>query len=382
MTLASVIAVAGPERPGCFDDEILTLRGWIWEDQGVYDCHHLGSAPSWLACGVEHVRLTTLAYPPGDPTAAMIDPADGPLRVAVDPATAAADALRPNRWVELRGRFNDPATSACDELGAGLLEECLATFVVSEARALEFAHVLPPNAWATVAVDELRVRADLRLSSPVIDGLARGDRIFIDAGPFAVDGMAWYSVAYGSDYATAQINGWPHYGYVAAGEADVPFLQPAPITCVDVATTLEALVSLTPQERVACIGSRELSLEGNLSPGEYAEDGTCMVMGEVPPWEPRWLAFGCSGLQGGPVSLPLVQLPLHVDPIHADTIKAAGTGPVRVRGHFDDPAATGCEDRSRPPVLWGVFYPPVDDAAIVLRCRQAFVVTGIERIES
>jgi len=382
VTLASVIAVAGPERANCFDDEILTLRGWTWDDQGVYDCQNLGSAPSWLACSVDHVRLTTLAYPAADPSAAMIDPADGPLRVAVDPATAAADALRPNRWVELQGRFNDPATSACGELGAGFREECLTTFVVSDARTLEFAEVLPPNTWATVAVDELRVRSDPRLFAPVIDGLARGDRVYVETGPFEVDGMAWYSVTYGSDYLTAQTTGWPHYGFVAAGEADVPFLQLAPISCVDVGTTLDALLALTPQERLACLGSGELSLEGHLSPGEYGEDGSCMLMGDIAPWEPRWLVFGCSGLEPDSGSLPSAQLPLSVDPTQVELVAGVGAGPVRVRGHFDDPAASACEDLSRPPVLWGVFYPPVDDAAVVLRCRQAFVVTGIERIGS
>ena len=374
------VRVQQAERPACFGDADLTFRGWTWDDQGAYDCHAAGTDPSWLVCSMAHVRLTTLPYEAGEPDGITVDPADGPLRVAVDPSSTAARALRPNRWVEVTGRFGDPVTAACDELGSGFREECQATVVVSDARELEFPEVLPPEAWAIVAVDELRVRSEPRLASPPVDALGAGDRIYIGVGPFAVDGQWWYSVNYGSDFLTARRAGWPRTGFVAAGEAESPYLEVAPVACDDPAPDLESILALTPYERATCLGGRELTLEGHLMPPELGPEGTCMFMGEIPAWEPRWLTLGCGALQLSAASAPFDQLALHAVPDIARSMVAVGEGRVRVDGHFNDPASSECQDRSRPPVLWGVFYPPVDDDALVLRCRASFVTTHVEPI--
>jgi len=378
--LAVVIDVDDQGRETCFGNELLVLRGWTWDDQGVYDCE-ASAAPTWLACTGAQVRLTTLAYEPGEPSTAMIDPADGPLRVAVDPASPAAEALLPNRWVEVTGRFGDPATAACDELGDGFREECEATFIVTDARTLEAPETLAPDAWAIVTVDELRVRSEPRLASLPIDALAAGDRVFIGIGPFAVDGQWWYAISYGTDFATARRTGWPASGYVAAGEAERRFLELAPVTCEGGDAGLAAILELPPHERASCLGDRELQLEGDLVTPELGPDGTCILMGDIPPWEPRWLTFGCGGLQPeGQGTSPSEPLILHAEAGVAAAMVAAGSGPVRVTGHFNDSAAARCQDRGRPPVLWGVFNPPVDDAALVLRCRASFVATRVEAL--
>jgi hypothetical protein len=145
VTLSDLIALGrGETGPDCFGDSLLTLRGWVWEDRGAYDCVHDAAPgevfpPDWLYCtATNHARLTPVSYPPGEPLPGFIRPGDGPFFFAVDPASPAAEVVRPNQWVEVVGRFNDPVTAQC-ELVADLVfrEECLTTFVVREARVIE-----------------------------------------------------------------------------------------------------------------------------------------------------------------------------------------------------------------------------------------------------
>ena len=144
VTLSELIALGrGEAGPDCFGDSLLTLRGWVWEDRGAYDCDHEGAPgaiypPDWLYCAAtNHARLTPVSYPPGEPLPGFISLGDGPFFFAVDPASPAAAVVVPNQWVEVIGRFDDPVTAQC-ELAADLVfrEECLATFVVREARVI------------------------------------------------------------------------------------------------------------------------------------------------------------------------------------------------------------------------------------------------------
>jgi hypothetical protein len=144
VTLSELIALGRVEAgPDCFGNSLLTLRGWVWEHRGAYDCVHdepgATFPPGWLYCAAtNHARLTPVPYPPGEPLPGFIRPGDGPFFFAVDPASPAVQVVRPNQWVEVVGRFNDPVTAQCD-LVADLLfrEECLSTFVVREARVIE-----------------------------------------------------------------------------------------------------------------------------------------------------------------------------------------------------------------------------------------------------
>jgi hypothetical protein len=145
VTLSELIALGrGGAGPDCFGNSPLTLRGWVWEDLGAYDCAPDTAPgdplpPEWLYCtATHHARLTTVPYPPGEPFPGYIHPEDGPFFFAVDPASPAADVVRPNQWVEIVGLFDDPVTALC-ELAPDptFREECMSTFVVREARVIE-----------------------------------------------------------------------------------------------------------------------------------------------------------------------------------------------------------------------------------------------------
>lgn len=143
-TLSELIAIGRREARDCFGNSQLTLRGWVWEDRGAYDCVTYSAPgdplpPDWLYCAAtEHARLTPVPYAPGEPIPGSIRPADGPFMVAVDPASPAAGILRPNQWVEVVGRFHDPVTELCELVAdPSFREQCLTTFVVREARVID-----------------------------------------------------------------------------------------------------------------------------------------------------------------------------------------------------------------------------------------------------
>ena len=145
VTLSELIALGrGEAGPDCFGNSPLTLRGWVWEDRGAYDCAPDTAPgdplpPLWLYCAAtHHARLTTVPYLPGEPFPGYIRPEDGPFFFAVDPDSPAADVVLPNQWVEIVGQFDDPVIALC-ELAPDLTfrEECKSTFVVREARVIE-----------------------------------------------------------------------------------------------------------------------------------------------------------------------------------------------------------------------------------------------------
>lgn len=382
-TLAAVIAVPTQRRAACFGDAELVLRGWVWDDRGTYDCHAGSGPPSWLSCTADHARLTTAAYEPGDPAVMPMDPADGPLRVAHDPGGAAAAALLPNRWVKVRGRYGDPVTESCAALADPLFEaECLNAFVVSEARIIEFPDVIAPGRSARIAVDELRIRTEPRLSAPPAGALTSDDVVQVLAGPYVFDGHWWYEIGIGSSIEDARRQGWRVHGFVAAGEAESRYLEPLPVDCGRVGSGLAEILAATGYERLECLAGRELTLEGHLPFAEFGPNGSCVMMGEIPSFEPRWLALACAVLQPTEKAPSWQSLALHVAPELAREVEAAVSRRVRITGHFDDPRASRCEDRSTPPVAWGLFYPPMEDAGVVLRCREAFVLTSIQVVDN
>ncbi len=150
--------------------------------------------------------------------------------------------------------------------------------------------------------------------------------------------------------------------------------------CGGVGSSLAEIIATSGYGRLKCLAGQELTLDGYLPSGEFGPDGGCVLMGEIPSFEPRWLALGCAALQPDDQAPPWQSLALHVRPELAAEVRSAVTRKVRITGHFDDPEAASCEDLSIPPVAWGLFYPPMDDAGVVLLCRESFVVGSIQVI--
>jgi hypothetical protein len=140
------------------------------------------------------------------------------------------------------------------------------------------------------------------------------------------------------------------------------------------------LAWLIGAERLWCMGNRKLTFEPailredeQIGPGfcGSAEGtfGPCPTGAGSPPWLTgftSWWLYGPGGPTGPePGILAWVHPSAGVPPVGP---------PLRVRGHFDDPEATGCSwpssDTSGLPNL-----PP---EVMELVCRERFVITGFE----
>jgi len=192
-------------------------------------------------------------------------------------------------------------------------------------------------------------------------------RVYVVDGPAFADGYEWYLV----DAVRGQgIGEYPQPGWVAAATKDgEPWLAPDVYTC----PTPEAadLLNLERQRALACYGDSALSVEGTLagcqptvSYGSALWESQCAVvrlgfdvLATPDPncfdcFEPTLLVFfnGDIGLAG-----------------------VAAGAEVRIRGHFDDPAAQWCtdDDGLHNDLKLGVYV-----------CRMSFIGTDAEVIGS
>jgi hypothetical protein len=136
--------------------------------------------------------------------------------------------------------------------------------------------------------------------------------------------------------------------------------------CPGATPSIGQIVSLSPYDRAACFGSRDLTFRAwVIDPGE-GYGGTCE------PLTPRWL-YACvlpdwwlAEAKGSSHFLDGLRRP-----DATGDLKGVGRW-VTVTGHFDDPAAATCRldggpaRIGRPPMGW-----------YVLRCREQFAVTRI-----
>lgn len=214
---------------------------------------------------------------------------------------------------------------------------------------------LEVDGLAEVLVSDLVVRTapgvDPATSSILADRLTTADRVFVVDGPVDDAGYAWYLVA---PLVRADDTVGP-FGWIAAasreGEAWVQTVEaPCPATA-----DLASVLALQPLERLACFGDDTLTLSASVV--------SCGAGGG--PWtvDPSWIRMlgGC-GLSDGTEVLP-VRIP------PGGTV--ISSGPVTVRGHFDDPAAATCTITSADPGTPA----PAPEHAVVL-CRTEFVSEG------
>lgn len=243
--------------------------------------------------------------------------------------------------------------------------------------------ILPPGSVAIVTADGLRIREGHPGMGPLHDrfvgAVDAGGVVTVGWSPFSYlapdrspDGRAWYEVRLGG----RAVSGGEFYGgWVAAGDAGLEWLEPAPVAC-PASVSLELLLwtparaqepegMTTAWDRLACAGDRSIALEGVFE--------TCYEGGHYPyVFEPAHLAVpdNCASLmlddgRAGWLPLGIPPALAAVAPVRGDVI--------RITGHFDDVASSTCVATPD-----GDFPSTVDPAYLALFCRERFAVEGIE----
>ena len=216
-----------------------------------------------------------------------------------------------------------------------------------------------------VNVPELNIRATPSTAGTKVAVARRGDIIVVYDHRVEADGFVWY-FGYPAVQAPGVLPSLPEsldpridppFGWLAAGTAADPYMLPIAPRCpteVDV----ETVVAMLDSERLACFGARSIGVEGTYG---------CRGCGGVVTgtYEPPWLA----GREHPDFPFALHFPPSGLQPPPQATI-------IRVRGHFDDPAASTCVIHEGVG-LEGTLE-PIGTALSVDYCRRRFVVETYE----
>jgi hypothetical protein len=245
--------------------------------------------------------------------------------------------------------------------------------------------ILPVGSIVEVVADGLRLRDEPSTDGAVVATVAAGEVLYLvtnpnTLGPVEGDGYQWYIGMHAPGY-----TGWPNNppgfddpsgdprvsGWFAAGNAGESFVSLEPARCTDDEVTIQTLYGLTPWERLACLGDRQLTIEGTFG---------CGGCGGLAPgtFEPEWLThpinfniLGPPWAEGHDASESLV---LRVPPAVPQLDTAVAGSILRVVGHFNDAISTECE------IAPGGSEVPADDVAAEWYCREQFVVEAWESI--
>ena len=204
-----------------------------------------------------------------------------------------------------------------------------------------------------------------------------GTNVWVLEGPTLVDGEEWYRVQSGTGFP-------PEAAWMRGTRDGRPQLQVIEPHCpAGDAVTVGELMWLISAERVLCFGDREITIERGVfgfEPG-YASSECMADDGAIGPcptatadwgWiagNPSWSLFGAGGRHGPEPPLLVWLTPGVAAPQDGEA--------VRVRGHFDDPAAHSCGLIENEGFAFGQAD---DDELQVLVCRERFVITSIERL--
>lgn len=227
--------------------------------------------------------------------------------------------------------------------------------------------VLPPGAVIVPSTDLQLYLRPADLSTPTMVAMA-GDRLTI-MGPLVIAGERWYELR--------SVDNPMRSGYVALDPAGDQVSIEA-VVCPTVVPSIASLASLTGWERLTCYGDMDITLEGyeivgfgGFRPGTYEPEWLNGYLGALAIAEPdetgRFEDFLFVHLEPG------------VDATRPPVDGNVGTALLRIDGHFNHPASTGCTATDIPITddLEGATadYEPI---AAEIVCRQAFVVTRLE----
>jgi hypothetical protein len=186
--------------------------------------------------------------------------------------------------------------------------------------------------------------------------LRRGDEVFVAGGPVAGDGYDWYLVQ-------ALIEG-DHgpFGWVSFASRDgEPWIQDVADT--ECPSRSQWLGTVLDEVLLHCFDDSEI---------EFETDGAFSCFSSDPPViEHDWLALNCDLLEGD--ACGTCGLRVAAEPAAGFDIPIGDHARWALRGHFDDPAATGCVGARGSEAA-------ATDQEAVHRCRTTFVLTSLERI--
>jgi hypothetical protein len=227
-----------------------------------------------------------------------------------------------------------------------------------------------------VVVDRLNIRWQApSTSADVIGTVTRGKLLAASGPPVRADGYLWYR---GALIESADLPALPAElvppgdglnGWFAAGKDAVSYVEVLDARCPRV-VDLDNVAAMVGGERVTCFGGRSIELEGTYGCPACTSD----IFGT---FEPDWLAnpnvggqfLSATGRSDG--SGMLLRFPPQVTPPAFGSI-------VRLRGHFDDPAAMTCA--IAPDYFWddATDPHPAPDAIAHELCRQQLVVESYD----
>ena len=220
------------------------------------------------------------------------------------------------------------------------------------------------RAIAQILTDTTVLRANPNATAAVLAELRAGQRVFIIGEPEEAEDVRWYRVGTlddtGCDDTCGQI-GWVSTPVTE----DDPAIEEIDVACRPSPLSAEELAAVPPLEALHCYGRSELAITGVVAYREGGDEGPIS-------FSPSWLANPrpSTFLEGGIGFHPLPDASLE-RPEEGDRL--------RVRGHFEDPAATTCRASAAPDAGGDVTLP--QPARVVLDCRATFVWTDYEVLE-
>lgn len=212
---------------------------------------------------------------------------------------------------------------------------------------------------AQVVAESLTLHANPNATAAVLAELRAGRRLFVIGEPEETEDLRWYRVGTLDESGCeddCRLIGWVSTP-VTDGEATI---EEADVSCPTSPMSAEELAAVPPLEALHCYGRSELTITGVVQRRDVDEN---------PPirYSPSWMADPNPELYlAGAIGFhPLPDAGLE-PPEEGDQ--------VRVRGHFEDPAATSCRASAAPDAEPTLPQP----ARMVLDCRATFVWTEIE----